>query len=191
MTIERIGTTLVGLLIAICPVLLAACGQSPTAQQAAERSFQTKRPGCCASPPSTLVPEGWDTYTYGEANISVPSDWIVVTNYACPEPKDPGTLFLGPPTGPGEVCPQYLLSVDSVTLRPVPLDPSDACTRTGEINGLLVDIIPCASSNTTSFTAWTVPSLGIEAVAARAEGGSVGFRSSTVVQSVLHTLRRA
>jgi hypothetical protein len=191
MTIRRIGTTLACLLVALCPVLLVACGQSLSAQQSTEQSMEAKHPGCCSSPLPPSVPRGWKSYTYGEATISVPSDWIVVTSYACPKPKEPGTLFLGPSENPDEVCPMYSLSVNSVTIAPVSLQPGDACTRTGEVNGLMVEITPCGSGDATSSTVWTVPSLGIQAVATQAEGGSVGSGSSTVVERVLHTLRKA
>jgi hypothetical protein len=112
------------------------------------------------------------------------------TSYVCPEPKGPGTLLLGPSNNPGEICPAYSFSVNSVTITPAPLHPSDACTRLGKVNGLMVYVTPCSSSNAAGITEWTVPSLGVQAVATQAGGSSVGSGSSTVVGRVLHTLRK-
>lgn len=161
--------------LAVLPLLLAACGSTTTA----------------TSPTTTVsIPSGWKTYTYGKAAVAVPSDWTVVTSYVCPEPKGPGTLFLGPSKNPGEVCPAYSFSVNSVTITPAPLHPGDACTRLSKVNGLVVYVIPCAT-NAVGITFWTVASLGVQVAATQAGGTIVGTQSSTVVGRVLHTLHKA
>jgi hypothetical protein len=136
------------------------------------------------------IPSGWKPYTYGKAAIAVPSDWTVVTSYACPEPKGSGTLFLGPSKNPREICPAYSFSVNSVTITPAPLRPGDACTRLSKVNGLVVYVIPCAT-NAVDITFWTVVSLGVKVAATQAGGTMVGTQSFTVVGRVLRTLHKA
>jgi hypothetical protein len=168
------GITLALLVVAgVC----GACSTTTTARRA-------------PSIPTVSIPSGWKTYTYGKAAIAVPSDWTVVTSYVCPEQKGPGTLFLGPSKNPGEVCPAYSFSVNSVTITPAPLNTGDACTRLIKVNGLVVYVIPCAT-NAVGITFWTVVSLGVQVAATQAGGTIVGTQSSTVVGRVLHTLHKA
>jgi hypothetical protein len=154
-----------------------------------------------ASPTTTArsaapsVDRGWKTYVYEQVAISVPANWHVVTDYGCPEPSGPGTLFLGSSKLLGASCPAYSINVDSVTLTspiayPSPSDVAGLCPSI-RVNGLVVDVEPCSSSNTTGRISWVVPALGV-AVAASAPGGaSVGTGSTTLVGRVLRTLRRA
>ena len=163
--------------LALVPLLLAACGGTTTA----------------TSTTTVSIPSGWKTHTYGKAAIAVPSDWAVVTSYVCPEPKGPGTLFLGPSKNPGEVCPAYSFSVNSVTITPLRAGEStgsSACP-TVKVNGLVVYVSPCGNTNPAGITEWTVPSLGVQAAATQAGGNFVGSGSSTVVGRVLHTLHTA
>jgi len=139
---------------------------------------------------SVAIPSGWKTYTFGKAAIAVPSDWAVATGYSCPEPKKPGTLFLGPSRNPDATCPMYSVSVDSVTIAPSPLRPGDACTRSVQVNGLVVDVVPCATAGV-GITYWTVPSLGVQIAATQADGTIVGTKSSSLDGQVLHTLHKA
>ena len=79
---KRIGTTVASLVIS-CSVPSGACFSSNRLGDigADKRDF----PG--------TVPQGWKTYTYGSARISVPSDWAVEhRNNICPVRSAPGTL---------------------------------------------------------------------------------------------------
>lgn len=178
----RVGDALAWLLV---PAALCAACTSTTVAPVPHVTGQNSSASHTVSTPS-----GWKTYTYGKAAIAVPSNWAVVTSYGCPEPKEPGTLFLGPSKSPGAMCPLYSLSVDSVTITPIPLHPGDACTRTAEVNGLLVYVVPCAT-NAMGITYWTVGSLGVRVAAWQVGGATVGTQSSTVLGRVLHTLHKA
>ena len=122
----------------------------------------------------------------------MPSNWSVVTSYACRVPKGPGTLFLGSGASTADFCPASWLSADTITLTASRLDPGDACVRPVKVNGLLVYVGPCASSsNAAGITEWTIPSLGVQAVATQVGETSVDSGSSTVVGKVLHTIHGA
>ena len=103
-------------------------------------------------------------------------------------------MFLGSSKELGGLCPEYSLNVDSVTVTTLPEGASDpgpvGCTPR-KVNGLVVHVEPCSSSNPEGLTTWVVPALGVEAEAIQRNGTSAGKDSTTVVGRALHTLRQA
>jgi hypothetical protein len=146
------------------------------------------------APPSTTaaVPHGWKTYTYGKAQVSVPSDWAVRTNYLCPGSKSTGTLYLGPPKGPPYAsCPADVGETNSVTVTPLPAGAPDQSQCPIKLNGLRVYVGPCSTSDAAGIVLYDIPSLGVRAEGMGGSGENVtGPGSGTVVGQVLHTLRR-
>lgn len=145
-----------------------------------------------ASPSSTVaVPRGWKTYTYGKAQISVPSAWAVITNYACPGSGSTGTLYLGPPKGPPYAsCPADVGQANSVTLTPLPAGAIDQAQCAIKVNGLGVYVGPCTTSDPAGLVWYDIPSLGIRAQGMGGSGEDVtGPGTGTEVGRVLHTLR--
>jgi hypothetical protein len=185
-TYERLMPRLIAGLVAVgmLSLALSACGATGSAS-----------PVSNADTAATSVHPGWKTYVYEQAAISVPADWHVMTSFVCPEPKGPGTLFLGPSEQPRDLCTQYSENVDSVSVMASPLErPFDAGNRicpSIRVNGLVVDVGPCSSSNLQGLTSWLIPALGIVAHASQRGGASVGAATTTVVGRVLHSLRRA
>ena len=177
------------------PVRLAALCRSPVAGARSVRfSGECLTIDHDRGPGHGLDTSRWKTYIYEQAAISVPANWKVVTDYVCPAPYGPGTLFLGPSREPGVVCQNYALALNSVTLTPVPegiSDPEVTTCSPSSVHGLTVYVGPCGSSNAAGLTWWMIPELGIEAQASESGGSWVGHGSSTVVGRVLHTLRRA
>jgi hypothetical protein len=156
--------------------------------------------GCSASttssggPPSrstVAIPDGWKTYTYGKAQISVPGDWAIMSNYLCAGLSSSGTLYLGPPKGPPYAsCPSDSGQGDSVLVTPMPAGTNDQSQCTIKINGLRVYFGPCGSSNAAGIVFYDIPSLGIRAVGMGGTSENVtGPGTGTVVGQVLHTLR--
>ena len=144
------------------------------------------------------VPTGWSTYVYGKAAISVPATWSVVLDANCPAPTQAGTLFLGSHRDPGLFCPAARSSGPTVTvtnlgmpgLQTGPAQPDDCNPIT--VNRLRVLVGPCERTrNTGGLTTWTIPALGSQAVATTSDSGAVGTSPGTVVDRVLHTIRRA
>jgi hypothetical protein len=176
MDMKRIGTTVASLVIASS--LLGTCFSA-----IASATMRTSHPAS--------VPRGWKTYTYGKAIISVPSDWAVERNHACPVRSAPGTLNLGTPKRPSECpAPEYL---DANTVRLSPLLPSDLLEScpTISVNGLRVHVGPCGSSDPGGLVYYVIPSLGVQAVGTGTNNENVtGPGTGTVVGRVLHTLRR-
>jgi hypothetical protein len=172
MSIRRAATTLASLLLA-ASVCAGCSGTSPVG----------------TPPSSTVVPPGWKTYTYGNARISVPSNWVVVTDYTCPDTVAPGVLYLGPSRNPGEVCP-FTPSIDTVTVTPLPAGTPDQPQCPIQMNGLRVYLGPCSSSNPIAVVFYNIPSLGIRAEGMGTNSQNVtGSGTGTVVGQVLHTLR--
>lgn len=166
--------------VGIVVLLAAACSASTTSSEG-------------PPPRSTVaIPDGWKTYTYGKAQISVPSDWAVMSHYLCAglSPSG-GALFLGPPKG-GPDCTAPPGEGDSVAVTTIPTGTADQSQCTIKINGLRVYFGPCGSSNAAGIVFYDIPSLGIraEGMAGRAENENVtGPGTGTVVGRVLHTLR--
>lgn len=159
-------------------LLVAGCGGTTTA----------------SSSTTISVPSGWTTHTYGKAAIAVPSDWTVVTDYLCYEPKGSGSLFLGPSKRPSVSCLAYDPSVNAVIISPIEsgeIARASACEPPIKVNGLVVYVTPCSTSNPAGMTVWTVPALGIRAIASQAGGSWTGSDPSTPVGRVLHTIHRA
>jgi hypothetical protein len=176
------GAGLIG--VGVLSIVLAACGTTASTS-----------PNTTTRTAATSVPRGWKTYVYEQASISAPANWRVVTDYVCPEPRGPGTLFLGPSKQPGEVCPQYSLDVNSVTLTGVPeaiSGPGVVTCPPSRLNGLLVYVEPCASNDVVAggLSRLVIPGLGVQARATQTGGSVVGSGSSSVVGRVLHTLHR-
>ena len=64
---------------------------------------------------SGSVPGGWKTYTYGQAAISIPGNWVVRHDTNCPDGQAPGTLMLGFPKVL-ESCPEIPASASYVAM---------------------------------------------------------------------------
>jgi hypothetical protein len=140
---------------------------------------------------TVAVPPGWKTYTYGKVRISVPKDWAVVTNYACPGSPSVGTLYLGAPKGPPYAsCPSDAGQGDSVTITPLPAGVADQRQCSFKMNGLRVHYGPCTSSNAAGVIFYDIPTLGIRAEGTGGNKENVtGPGTGTVVGRVLHTIR--
>ena len=151
-----------------------------------------------ASTDPVRVPTGWSTHVYGRAAISVPPTWTVVLDANCPSATQVGTLFLGGPWDPGLFCPAALSSGPSVTVTNLgmpgigtgPAQQNDCNPTT--VNHLRVFVGPCERTrNAGGLTTWTIPALGSQVVATTSGGGTAGSPTGTVVDKVLHTIRRA
>ena len=138
------------------------------------------------------MPRGWKTYTYGEAEISVPGDWVVHQTYPCLDRAAPGTLELGRPVVLSN-CQAILRDATTVTLSPIPtgaINRSSVCPPR-EMNGQQVYVGPCTTSNPAGIVEYLMPALGVEAVGTGRNNENVtGPGATTVVGRVLHTLRR-
>jgi len=176
MNIRRTGATVVSLVIAAS--LCAGCSTTSSG----------------GTPPSSTVavPSGWKTYAYGKAKISVPSNWAAVSDYTCPDTVSPGVLYLGPSKNPGDSCPAYP-RIDTVTvtpLQPLPAGASYPSLCSLKMNGLVVFVEPCTSSNPGGIVIYSIPSLGVRAEGTGTSSENVtGSGTGTVVGRVLHTLR--
>ncbi len=125
--------------------------------------------------PRVSVPQGWKTYTYGKAAISVPSGWEVKHDTNCPNTSAPGALLLGYPKVL-EHCPEYsVASYVAVIDIPAGSVSESAPQKATLVNGVPV-FVGFASPSTIEGTA---PSLGFEIMGT----GSDASR-------ILHTLRR-
>jgi hypothetical protein len=107
------------------------------------------------------VPEGWKTYTYGQAAISVPGSWEVKRDSNCPNTAAPGALLLGYPKTL-EYCLAYRSTASYVALIDATDGSGSGSTASGEkpemINGLPVYV----GFGSPAALEWTVPALGIE-----------------------------
>lgn len=173
MNMKLIGSTLVSLVI--CCGVVGSCYST-----AASATLKEARPGS--------VPQGWKTYRYGEVRISVPSDW---TAEHCPGFMLGLPYFrLGIPKQ--SQCQAGLEDANTVTLSPLPPGDHDywQCPAI-RVNGLLVHIGPCGSSNPFGRVFYVIPSLGVQAMGTGTNTENVtGPGTGTVVGQVLHTLRR-
>ena len=144
------------------------------------------------------VPTGWSTHVYGKTALSVPATWSVVLDANCPSATPAGTLFLGGPRDPGLFCPAALSSGPTVTVTNLGMPGTgtgtaqpDGCSPT-TVNRLRVLVGPCERTrNAGGLTTWTIPALGTQVVAITSASGPGGSRTGTVVDTILHTIRRA
>jgi len=148
----------IGLLVGLASLALAisACGGGSTL-------------------PSASVPQGWTTYTYGKAAISVPSSWEVKHDTNCPNTNAPGSLLLGYPKGGPEHCPSYsvvnYVAVIGITAGSVS---GSATQKPTMVNGVPVFV----GFGSPSTIEWTAPSLGVEIIGTGSDANRI-----------LHTLR--
>jgi hypothetical protein len=144
-------------------------------------------PGAHPSSPVS-VPKGWKTYSYKEAQISVPGSW---TTSPCPGSSATGRLILG--TQPIIFCTYsryrgtatVTLSVPSPAAVALALAKKNRTCGPLKVNRLVV-LVSCAAipGNFDNYTQWIIPSLGVQAVSTSA------FDSDGVASRVLHTIRR-
>lgn len=161
-------------------LVLAGCGG---------RTDPKTGPGVTGIHPSSSVLQGWKTYTYGKARISVPRDWAVKHNSNCPDRAAPGTLILGSPNRPSQCNGPSVYTV-SLSSLPADADPFLNCP-TITINGLPAKIGPCATSDASGVVIYWIPALGVVAYGTGTQYGDVtGTGTGTVVGRILHTLRR-
>jgi hypothetical protein len=166
-------------LMVVAAAMFASCTSStPSSAKASLRS-------------TLAVPHGWKTYGYGKAQISVPADWVVLTNYLCASSTPVGTLYLGPPKGPPYAsCPSDVGQGDSVTITPLPPGTADQPQCSLKMNGLRVHYGPCTSSNAAGVVFYDIPTLGIRAEGMGSNNQDVtGPGAGTVVGRILHTIR--
>jgi len=167
---------------ALALLLIAAIVSTGCSTNSSEGSPSTSSDG---------VPHGWKTYTYGKAQISVPSSWSVTKNYVCTGLNTTGTLYLGPPTGTA-FCPLDIKQGGSVTVTSLPggiNGDSPACKlRSHE---LLVYVGPCSTSDAAGIVYFDVPSLGVRALGHGTYNQNVTDpEAKTVVDQVLRSIRR-
>ncbi len=163
MNVRWSGTTLVWLLVAA--IVCAACSSTTTSRR--------------TSPIHVVsVPEGWRTYTYGKAAISVPSSWAVRDDTNCPDGKASGTLLLGYPKVL-EYCPNLPASISYVAVTTFvsgpPGSPSPA-QKPVKVNGVPVYV----GFGSPGSLEWAVPSLGVQITGTGSDANRI-----------LHTLRVA
>ena len=155
----------IGLFVGLASLALAisACGGGST----------TTSTG--SMPPRIAVPQGWKTYTYGKAAISVPSSWEVKHDTNCPNTNAPGALLLGYPKGGPEHCPSYSL-VNYVAVIDVPAGSvsGSATQKPTMVNGVPVFV----GFGSPSTIVWTAPSLRVEIIGTGSDANRI-----------LHTLR--
>lgn len=154
----------IGLLVGLASLALAtsACGGVSTTTS----TGSTLR--------SVSIPQGWKTYTYGKAAISVPSSWEVKHGTNCPNTNAPGALLLGFPKVL-EHCPEYS-DVSYVAVIDIPAgSPSgSAPQKPTMVNGVPVFV----GFGSPSTIEWTAPSLGVELIGTGSDANRI-----------LHTLR--
>jgi len=187
--IGRVGASTLAILAVVIgggPALTGCSSPAPTA----ESTVATTDP--------VRVPTGWSTHVYGRAVLSVPATWSVVLDANCPSATRAGTLFLGGPRDPGLFCPAALSSGPAVTVTNLAMPGSgtgpaqqNECNPM-TVNHLRVLVGPCERTrNAGGLTTWTIPALGTQVVAISSASGSGGSQTGTVVDTVLHTIRRA
>lgn len=155
---------------AICSLVVTAlviAGCSPSGQSVGTTIPGTSTPGsgtASPTPPSdagialtdvALTPPGWVPVFYGDAQLSVPRTWSVVSNAACLTEGRTPTLFLG---GGGGFCvtsgQQGGAEAVEMNLIAPALEPSEPPVRRFErVNGLEIDKQPGQS--------YLVPALGV------------------------------
>jgi hypothetical protein len=119
------------------------------------------------------VPRGWKTYTYGKVAISVPADWAVKHNSACPNTTAPGILLLGSsPTS----CVDYHYSPTSVAITIAQASAENGDTNPIMVNGMAVYV----QFGSPSRIIWVVPALDVVVAA-----------SAPDANRILHTIRKA
>lgn len=145
--------------------------------------------------PPRSIPSGWKSYTFGEAEISVPADWTIHRTYKCIDRSAPGTLQLGRRPTDLSDCETVFRNANTVTLSSPP--PASYLKRpffcpAMKLNGLEVDVGPCGTSDPAAIVEYVAPSLGVEAVGTGTVKEDVtGSGAGTIVGRVLHTLRKA
>jgi hypothetical protein len=167
MNIRRIATILASLIVAA--TVCTACASATTTEG---RSTSHTVP----------VPSRWNTYAYAKAKISVPRNWAVIRDSNCPDASALGTLELGIPKVLSN-CTEISPAINTVTLSSLTAGTNYkalSCSPVN-VNELLVYVGPCSTSNAPGIIEWFIPTLGVEAT---------GTGSRTVVDRILHTLRR-
>jgi hypothetical protein len=161
-------------------LVLAGCGRSTAVEAGRHHRASAPIRTITTSVPATVaVPEGWKTYTYGKAAVSVPGTWQVKRDTNCPNTAAPGALLLGYPKTI-EYCPAYQSTASYLAL----IDRTDAAAGSGStapekpemINGVAVYV----GFGSPAALEWTAPSLGIEIIGA-----------GPLADRIVSTLRRA
>jgi len=109
-------------------------------------------------PPLDLsaTPTGWVPVAYGEAQISVPSNWNAGYGTACDIAHDPGSVFVGR-TGYG-LCPEYVVKGVPVVYLAPESSGKPSTGRRAIVNGLVVTRVIHNSFE----SLYLVPALGVE-----------------------------
>ncbi len=123
------------------------------------------------------APVGWSSYSYGDAEVSVPGTWVVRRSSNCPDAQAPGTLLLGVPKVIYH-CPEVPGSASYVVITSSDRSSSSSQLRAPgplTINGVSVDV----GFSSPLALEWDAPSLDVQIEAT----GPLSTR-------ILHTLRR-
>jgi len=142
---------------------------------------------------SVSIPHGWRSYSFERARISVPSSWAVRHNDGnCPDRSAPGTLVLGPPKRPA-LCSSGMANANTVSLSVLPAnDPLVTSCPKSKVNGLVVIVAPCGSSDPAGIVLYLIPALRVQAEGTGTSDEDVtGPGAGTIVGRVLHTIRPA
>lgn len=182
----RASRRVVLVVVAGASLVLAGCSSSDAPGQPTSASSLTAQ-----------LPNGWRTQVYGKAALSVPANWTVALDAACPPNAASGTLYLGRPPNPTFSCPATHVSHATVTVTSLGMPglgnpPGTAGCSPQTVNQLRVFVGPCdRSGNPGGTTTWTIPALGVQVVATTSDLTYTGVRTDSVVGRELHTIRRA
>ena len=153
-------------------VLVAGCSGTPPA------SHEVVNPPRSSGPQVDLnaTPPGWVPLDYGDAQISVPSNWVIGTTN-CSGPRREGWIDLVGFTRSGYHCPSETpMPVNTLSIGPGPTDTASASSSATAmtVNGFLVyqDEIPGPASGI-----YSIPPLG-----------SLLSIHGSLANAVLHTL---
>jgi len=136
--------------------------------------------GACSSTTARGGSTRWNTYSYDNAKISVPSNWNVVRQGTCPTMVQHGTLILGllPKRIVGCALGDYTKNLVTVTSLAPSYLPGDVCLTAVVVNQLS-ETETCNANGTLGTVFVDVPSLHVEASGSGPEASRV-----------LHTLSR-
>jgi hypothetical protein len=152
-----------------------------------------------ASAQATRTPTGWVTHVYQHTAISVPVSWTVANEPLCWPASKMGLLVLGIHSGPFPSCPaEPSPGEQTVTVTPLSSPSSDAVAPPAvlqcpvmTVNGLKVHVGPCGSRDPGGPTWWPIRSLNVQLVATTGGGVVPEAGAKSVVDKVLHSVRRA
>ena len=140
---------------------------------------------------AVVIPKGWKSYTYRNATISVPPQWLVARNPICFSGLTRPVLILDLTTG-ASTCPNaHALPMEATE---VVLIGKDLTVREYKCPSITVNDLtvypglapgPCTNADDAQY--WTIPSLRMT-ISWSQPGGVTGRTTNTIENQVLHTL---